>query len=76
MIKQQSPQIHEYIDKFYQTALLDEKFKITCKLTDLILEPVNGPWRDDEIIFFPRIRDSEILQTEKKKLLHLLFEEE
>ena len=44
------PQIHAEISRFYESDDLDEKLEMNERLTELVLAPVGGPWRRDELM--------------------------
>ena len=51
-IEQGEPEIYARIQNFYLANSLEQKLQLTRELTELILQPVNGMWRDDEVLAF------------------------
>ena len=50
--RQHEPEIYGALAAFYGTADLKERFKLTERLTELVLEPVGGAWQPDEVLAF------------------------
>ena len=50
--RQHEPEIYGVLEAFYGTADLKERFKLTERLTELVLEPVGGAWQPDEVLAF------------------------
>jgi hypothetical protein len=67
-IREKSPEIYEIIEKFYSTNCLETQFKLTKNLTELVLRPVKGSWRKDELIFLPRRKNYDILKEDKDRI--------
>lgn len=44
--------LHELIETFYSTEELAQKVALTYEITELVLAPVGGMWRTDEILAF------------------------
>jgi len=51
-IEQSEPEIYSRIQDFYLANNLEQKMRLTRELAELILRPVNGMWRDDEVLAF------------------------
>jgi hypothetical protein len=71
-LEEHEPEIYQYIQEFYNTTNLPQRFKISKALTDLVLEPVGGPWKNDELLAFGD-DTIENLQQQGKKQFQLLF---
>ena len=50
--RQHEPEIYGALEAFYGTADLKERFKLTERLTELVLEPVGGAWQPGEVLAF------------------------
>ena len=71
-LQQKEPGIHHAIQEYYSAKSLQEKVEISKKITELVLEPVGGQWRNDEILAFGD-DDVKDLQDKGKKLFEELF---
>jgi len=71
-LKENEPDIYQYINGFYSAIGLRGKVEIQEMLTDSILKPVGGHWKDDEILAFGD-DETKDLQRKGKELFQRLF---
>lgn len=69
-LKKNEPAIFQAIEDFYFTKDIIKQVEISKKLTKLVLKPVGGAWKDNEILAFG---DEENLQSKGKELFQKLF---
>lgn len=62
-LREHEPEIASRIDAFFATADIETKFQLSVQLTDLVLEPVGGPWRRGEVLGIGVDLDSENLHA-------------
>lgn len=72
-LHQNDPEIYDKMTHFYQCTDMEQKFKINEELTDLILEPANGPWGNEETLFLARDQEQMIAESDKQETIELLF---
>jgi hypothetical protein len=75
-LRKHDPPVFEQIEGFYGAHNLSEKLKITERLTELVLEPIGGPWREDELIAFGRKRKVRNLPSKGNEVFARLFGED
>ena len=68
------PQVYANIGCFYASRDLAEKVRINERLTELILAPVGGPWRRDELMVLAAQPDASDLQKKGTDLFQALFQ--
>ncbi len=77
LLKTNDPDIWALVDSFYQDLDLERRFAINAKLTDLVLDPINGPWQPDEVLVLAAETDAECPQedftTKGKSFLNMLL---
>lgn len=66
------PDIYKDIKDFYAATSLQQRVEISKMLTKLVLKPVDGQWKDDEILAF-RDNETKDLQKRGKELFQKLF---
>lgn len=71
-LQQKEPGIYHAIQEYYSAKSLQEKVEISKKITQLVLKPVGGQWRNDEILAFGD-EDTKDLQDKSKKPFEELF---
>lgn len=71
-LKESDPDIYQGIEDFYASTSLQQQVEISKRLTKLILEPVGGQWRDDEVLAFGDDETGD-LQNKGKELFQELF---
>ncbi len=49
-MRRDEPEIAERIDAFFNSTSQEVKLRISEELTDLVLEPIGGPWKQGEIL--------------------------
>ncbi|MFH1968670.1 MAG: hypothetical protein ABIJ84_04775, partial [bacterium] len=64
--------IYKGIKDFYTATSLQHRLEISKMLTELILRPVDGQWKDDEILAFGN-KGTKDLQKKGKELFQKLF---
>jgi hypothetical protein len=74
-LQRHEPEIFEAVAKFYATHDLERQVQITRAISEQVLAPVGGLWRDDEIIVFGD-EDSVGLQERGYEVFCELFGEE
>ena len=52
------PEIYHLIENFYAAEAREEKLRLSEALTSLVLAPVGGAWRTDEVLAFPNEGES------------------
>ena len=60
----QAPEIVEEINLFYDAPTLTQKYAITERLTELVLAPVGGPWREGKLLALALHEDASSLANE------------
>ncbi len=71
-LEQKEPGIYHAIQEYYSAKSLQDKVETSKKITKLVLKPVGGPWRNNEILAFGE-DDTKDLQNKGKKLFEELF---
>ena len=71
-LKTNEPDIYKGIKDFYTATSLQHRLEISKMLTELILRPVDGRWKDDEILAFGN-KGTKDLQKKGKELFQKLF---
>lgn len=71
-LKVNEPNIYKAIRDFYSAVSFQQRLKISKILTKLVLKPVGGQWREDEILAFGNDK-TKGLQEKGKKLFQGLF---
>jgi len=64
--------IYQAIVDYYNAPDLSQRVEISKRLTEMILKPVSGSWRDDEVLAFGD-NNVESLQDKGRKLYQQLF---
>ncbi len=70
-LQRQEPALYQLLNVFYK-ASLPKQIEISQRLSQIVLEPVGGPWRDDEILAFGE--EMADLQERGRALYKQLFE--
>ena len=70
-LKKNEPKMFQTIKHFYSAESLAEQVKISKELTELVLRPVGGAWKDDEVLAFGE--ETKDLQKKGKELFQKLF---
>ncbi len=65
--------IYNKIEDFYRTKDLKKKLEISEELTELVLEPIGGPWRKGKLIALGRNKQGNNIQLKGKKLFFEIF---
>jgi hypothetical protein len=71
-LERNEPEIYQGIKDFYQLTSLRQQVEIAKKLTELVLRPVGGEWKDDEVLAFGG-DETKDLQNKGKELFEELF---
>lgn len=71
-LQQKEPGIYHAIQEYYLAKSLQEKVETSKKITELVLKPAGGQWRNEEILAFGD-DDTKDLQHKGKKLFEELF---
>lgn len=69
-LEKNEPRIFRLIKDFYSAERPTEQVEISKRLTELILAPVGGAWKNDEVLAFG---DEKKLQQKGKELFQKLF---
>jgi hypothetical protein len=72
-LKRNETELYEKIGSFYKSSNLAEKLEISKILTDLVLAPINGPWRAGELIVFGRSHEAADLHVKGMEVFSELF---
>lgn len=70
-LEKNEPKIFKMVMDFYSTISLPEQLEISKNLTELVLSPVGGAWKNDEVLAFGD--ETKNLQTKGKELFQKLF---
>ena len=70
--RQHETQAYALIEQFYAASALEAQARLVKELTEIVLEPVGGMWRDGEILAFGD-DDSQDLQEQGRQLYRTLF---
>jgi hypothetical protein len=70
-LEKNEPKIFRAIEDFYSAESLIEQVKISKKLTELVLSPVGGAWKDDKVLAFGE--GTKDLQKKGRELFQKLF---
>jgi hypothetical protein len=73
-LKENEPEIVEMLDQFYLTHDLERQIEIAQAISERMLAPVGGMWRDDEVLTFGD-EDSRNLQERGYEIFHKLFDD-
>jgi len=71
-IQEHDPELFNSLQKFYATTDLEEQIRISMHITDLVLEPIGGMWRKDEILAIGD-KESSQLEAEGNEVYQALF---
>ena len=71
-LRHHEPTLYEEIALFYDTQDLEQQVEITRRLTEIVLTPIDGMWRDGEILAFGD-ESSEELQKRGSEMFRSLF---
>ena len=71
-LRDREPMLYEEIALFYDTQDLEQQVEIMRKLTDQVLTPIDGMWRDEEILAFGD-KYSQNLQEKGNEMFQALF---
>ena len=71
-LKANEPDIYKGIEGFYAATNFQQRVEVSKMLTKLVLKPVNGQWKDDEILAFGE-NETKNLQGKGKELFQKLF---
>lgn len=71
-LRHHEPEIYEAMVEFYATHDLERQVEITCAISEQVLAPVDGMWRNDEILAFGD-ESSEELQERGHEMFRKLF---
>ena len=71
-LKENEPDIYQGIKDFYSATSLQQQVGISRRLTELVLRPVDGQWKDDEVLAFGD-EETKDLQNKGKELFQELF---
>lgn len=66
------PAIYHLLDRFYQAETIEEQEALVRELSELVLAPVGGMWRANEILSFGETAPQG-LQDRGRQLFHTLF---
>lgn len=59
--RRHEPELYGVLEAFYRTTDVEEQFGLTERLTDLVLAPVGGAWRQGEVLAFGTdVRDDDL----------------
>ncbi|GGH78035.1 putative nucleotidyltransferase [Pullulanibacillus pueri] len=72
-LKANDPKIYSLIEHFYALTDLSKKFQLSEQLTDLVLAPIEGPWKKGEILALPSDEEVTDLQAMGKSVYVHLF---
>ncbi|MFC1736097.1 hypothetical protein ACFL1X_08260 [Candidatus Hydrogenedentota bacterium] len=51
-LEQNKPELHDAFEKFYATADYETQLDLARTIEEMVLEPIGGLWRDDEVVTF------------------------
>lgn len=74
-LREHEPDIATRIEAFFATADIGTKFRLSVELTDLVLEPVGGPWKRGEILGIGADSNSENLRAKARETYSRLLDE-
>ena len=72
-LENHAPEIYRQIERFYEITDIHEKIQITMRITEDVLRPVGGIWRDNEVLAFGT-NNAVGLQAQGVALFRELFE--
>lgn len=70
--KENEPDIYQGIQDFYSATSLQRQIEMSERLTDLVLKPVGGQWKDEEVLAFGN-SETKDLQKKGRDLFQRLF---
>jgi hypothetical protein len=72
-MKEHAPELDAEWREFHATLDLARKLKLARSITERVLAPLGGSWRDDEVIFHHRDTGDVLGADERRRVMDLLF---
>ena len=75
-LQSEEPDLYADIQRFYASQDLQEMLKISERLTDVVLSPIGGQWREGELLAFGTTDSAAALQSKGYEMFQNLLDEE